>query len=355
MHKHEHGLFGGRVLRMLAGALLLALVAAFTLEFVYLNSSAFILYSFPLFLALGAFLGVYERHITAAAAAAIVFIAVAATFYTADSILLQFVWENLAIIGYYLLISAVVGIFISILAEANGWKARFSLTASRLSRMAHSRAAGYAAVVAAAALLAAPIWPSSMGVPISQYVNMTEYVQYYGNITSAASYTQITDPPPYNYTTALCANGTNGRADVHFQRIGGAAYAFLFDNKSAMQKAAQSAMSYPFHMQPGIYRQYASAYLYSKGTNASASIDVPDYGCAYMVLLFGNLSTVRVGYSISYYGLTGRYEQKMGPSPEAVLVVNGTSDIVGGISYISRRYLLATEPELNATAYSSSS
>ena len=348
--KHAEFL-GGRAARTIAYALYAVLIALFVLEFVDLNNAAFILYSFLAFIALGVFLGVYSKHTGAVLAMAMVFIAVSSVFYVANALFLQFVWINLAIVGYYLLISAVIGIFIATLAESSSWQRRLSGIVKRISRPAYGRAAGYAAIITAVALLIAPIWPSSQTVTPTDYTNTINYTSYYGNATNATSYTLISDPLPYNYTIGLCANGTNASAAVSVRRVDGIAYAFLFGNESAMQSAAALAASWPFPGQVAIYRAHASSYMRTDNSTATGSVAIPDHGCAYMVLLFRNLSTVRVAYNISYFGLLHAYKTERVPIRGATMTVNGTSNAVRGMQYLGRTYAAALlAAELNGTA-----
>lgn len=332
-------LYGFRAARLLAAALWVVLIAAFAEEFVFLNNSAFILYAFLLFVALGALIGVRRQYIGGVLMASMAFIAVSSILYVAKAVLMQFVWLNLAIIGYYLLVSLLIGLSISMFAESNGWTHRLARLERFLSTILSRKVVAYAAISAALLLMAAPVWPASLTVPQSQYVNVTEYVAYHGNATNASSYTLIASPPPYNYTVGLCANGTDASARVSVQRKDGTSYAFLFSNLSAMRSAASSAAGYPFARQLGIYRAHAEQSLYDGNSSiAAASVRLPDFGCAYMVLLYSNLSTIRIGYNISYYGLIHKYESVRVPGPSSVLVVNRTSGIVNGMGFLMRNY-----------------
>ncbi|MCL5099856.1 MAG: hypothetical protein M1158_01900 [Candidatus Marsarchaeota archaeon] len=338
MPKRRNELLGGRAVRTLAYALYAVLAALFIIEFVELDSAPFILYSFLPFVALGILLGMYGRHTGPVIMMAIVFIAVSSIFYSMDALMLQFVWINLAIVGYYLLISAVLGIFIAMAAESNGLSRHLKAAARNISKFMSGRAAGYAAIIIAVALLVAPIWPSSLTVQLTDYTNATRAVQYYGTAINASSFTVIADPWPYNYTIPLCANGTNATAVVSVRRTNGMAYAFLFGNESSMQGAFAATAGWPVPRQPGIYRAHAKYTIETDNSTAAASIAIPSHSCAYMVLFFENLSTIRVTYNINYFGLLQKYVTVRVPVPGATMVINKTSDVVSSMRYLSSNY-----------------
>ncbi len=345
---------GSRAARALAAALYAVLIAAFVTEFVYLNNPSFILYSFLLFVALGAALGVHSRYTGGVILIAMAFVAAGSMLYFWGAVLLPFVWLNLSIVGYYLLISAVIGITVRMAAESNGLEKRIAAAEKALGGLAGRDTAVYAGIAVAALLLLAPIWPASVAVPQSEYVNRTVYAPHYGNASETAQYQIAASPPPYAYPVSLCANGTGAIADVSVLRTGGApVYAFLFRNSSTMQKAAEDAAGYPVSTQPGIYRANSESRMYVNSTMERARAEVPDFGCSYMVLLFGNMSSVRVNYSIGYYGQVMGYREERVPNPSAVLVVNGTTDILRSMGYLGSAYVSALAAnELNGTASS---
>ncbi len=309
------------------------------MEFVLLDNSAFILYSFLLFLALGAALGFMQRRISETLLVSIAFIALSSMLYITSAKGLQFVWINLSIVGYYLLISAVIGIFIDTAIDEKGSVRRHIAGLENfIKRLTKDNRAWYAAAFVAVLLLAAPIWPAYNGVPHSASYNMVEDAAYYGNGTNSSSYLLIDDPPPYNYTIGLCSNGTSAYAHVSVQSKSGPAYAFLFRNLTDVRNVESKAENWPFSEQISIYKSYADASMYSSGTIANSGISMPNYSCSYMVIMIDNLSSIKVSYNISYYGLQHKYVTIREAEPSGLISANSTSNMYSGMVYLARIY-----------------
>ncbi|MEM0149019.1 MAG: hypothetical protein QW346_02025 [Candidatus Micrarchaeaceae archaeon] len=188
-----------KYLTVLLYALLILLSLLFVAYFIVLNNDAFILYSFVLFVLLGIALSIARKWQSHSVALSIVLIAASSAAYTGiasnlalyavasiailsaiialrlfRSYLVYIFWAfvlplafgamkmsstlliNVAIIGYYLLISSVLAIFINLASEDSKLHLGIML-ANAFKR--HDAAISYAAIILAIVLLAVPIWP----------------------------------------------------------------------------------------------------------------------------------------------------------------------------------------------------
>ncbi len=326
---------GGGALWILTALVYVALLTAFMLDFVFLNSSPFILYSFIFFLIFGVLLGMHAKWISPAVLVSMAFIVVSAIMYMTNAALQQFVWLNLSIIGYYLLISAVIGLLIDALVYNAEIKRRVSSIGERISARFSKKGLRYAPLIVALLLMAAPVWPSGpLHFPQNSRV---VYAAYYGNTTTNSSFLLISDPPPYQYVVDLCTSGTNAVANVSIES-GTPVQAFLFRNQSALSNAINKSAGYPFSKYAGIFKEYAASSAYSDGTTGVSSVTVPNYSCSYMALLYDNLTSVRISYSIRYYGLIYGYKTVKTPDYSAPYEATGTSSMVNGMTFLTKSY-----------------
>ncbi len=198
----------GKLTMLASLALFFVLAVLFLAYFIITNNSYFILYSFPLFVIFGIVASASKRLTEYEVIAALSFIIVGSIMY-----FLGF-WKNAnfsintAIVGYYLLISAVISIFISIAAEDSKRYHKFEKFLSRLSK---DRRIQYVAIAVFVLLLVLPIWPTGQSlsfgrIPNAQIIINNSLLEPVTN-SSDFNYSVIIPYQKYqNYTTYNLSN-----------------------------------------------------------------------------------------------------------------------------------------------------
>ncbi len=320
----------GSMLRIFTKIAYLALLTLFVLEFVFLNSNAFILYSFLFFVAFGVLLGLYQKWIGPTVMVSIGFVVVGSLMYLSNAVLLRFTWLNLSILGYYLLISIVIGMLISFYQH-------FSVLGKYASKMLKGKFLRYAPLAAAIVLIAAPIWPVGPYINHLPVVERLTHFSYYGNTSYSDSFTLISDPPPYQYVVNLCTNGTLASANVSIQ-ADTPTWAFMFIDAKGLSSAINESAGHSYNVYVDTFSKYANRSLFTDGAAAKASITVPNKGCSYMALLYDNLTTAKIAYTIRYFGVVQGHGAIAVLNYTYLYTINGVSNVAQSINFVSSRY-----------------
>ncbi|MGC8537525.1 MAG: hypothetical protein ACP5MZ_00890 [Candidatus Micrarchaeia archaeon] len=199
-----------RRIGILIAAIYIVLASILSFYFIFLNNSILILYSFAFFIALGLAIAHNDRYIKYSISASIGIIVVSSLmyFFFQKSVYSTFA-INLAIIGYYLLISVVIAIFSATVADNSNMH-----PGKKLVKMlkGHERAIYAALAVVAILALFLPIWPSS------SYINYAILPHATIHISSISHGSSQGHDGPYllvlnlsNYSSVVNPQGSNLR------------------------------------------------------------------------------------------------------------------------------------------------
>ena len=325
-------------------ALYFLLTTVFFLEFILLNNSPMILYSFLIFIAIGIIAGFYDSISKGMVIAALAFIILGSLLYFA---LAGFstIGINIAIIGYYFLISAVIGIFISVMIENNdNFKIREKVIVFVKKR---SEEIAYAGIIIALALLLGPFWPQSTAVPLSEYVNVS--VPYYYNVSaqSYSNYSVAMSPTPYYMSNPVCISGSNATLNISFTSSG-TIDVFFFSNGTFLSEVENSTSG------SGPFSKYLDAFSGHNNGNAIGSESGSITGhmmnnCGYVVLLSNYTVSTRFHVKADFIQQDIAYKIKVVPEPNAIRIINSTGDILQSIGFLEINYRNLTNSTNNAS------
>ncbi len=331
-------------IRYLLVALYFLLTVFFFLEFVLLNNSPMILYSFLIFIAIGIIAGFYESVSKSMVIAALAFIILGSLLYFAFAGF-STIGINVAIIGYYFLISAVIGIFISVMIENNdNPKIRKKVTGFVKKR---SEKIAYAGIIIALVLLLGPFWPQSAAVARSQYINVS--LPYYYNVSaqSYSNYSVAMSPTPYYMSNPVCISGSNVTLSISFTSSD-TIDVFFFSNGTFLSEVENST----FGNMP--FTTYLDAF---SGHNNGKAIESKSgsitghmmNGCGYIVLLSNYTVSAKFHVRADFIQQDIAYEIKSVPAPNAIRVINSTGNILQSIGFLELNYRNLTNLTNNAS------
>jgi hypothetical protein len=342
--------------------LYLFMATIFLLYFVVVNLSIFILYSFLLFVALGIIFSYKEKLVEYLILISIILIFSASTAYFMNAwmyapysiiafivfifillvhksietrhmlaiftaIILPIVFYatnffkfpdyliNVAIIGYYSLIAAVIAIFISMLAhnwELNIGK-RISNTINR-----HSTIFKVIAIALPIILILTPIYIVNESTQVITYTNRT--VPYLVYVNSSSNYSTAVSVQPYYMPIVICPPGANTTATIHIQSESAASFFLL--NGSTNYSSATVSSGAPTYL---YYNSSFSKYSYAKALaikNTTIKSWISD-SCTYLVVLSPNATKVSLKANYTYTKQVEKFRMVKVPVATTTNVTHG--------------------------------
>ena len=309
------------------------LALCFVLEFVILNNSQMILYSFLIFIAIGVISGFYENISKNLIIAALVFIIIGSAFYFIQA-KFSTIGINVAIVGYYLLISAVIGIFISVMI-GNGNESKVEKSFIGFIKK-HKINISYIGIIAALVLLLGPFWPQSTAVPLSQYINVS--VPYYYNVSaqSYSNYSVAMSPTPYYVSDPICISGSNVTLGISFTSSA-ASNVFFFSNETFLSEVENStSVNMPFHGYLDAFSNHNNGKVV--GSASGSIVGHMANGCGYIVLLSNYTVSTKFHVKASFIQQDLAYKIKAVPAPNAIMVIKRTGSILQSIGFLEINY-----------------
>ncbi len=241
---------------------------------------------------------------------------------------------NIAIIGYYLLISSVIALFIRTYYETNDLhkNKRIRRLFSLLS--ANKPAITAISIIIAVIILAGPIWPS----PQINYIYTNHPYSIYRNNSTTESFF-VYFPKPYYIMHPICGPGTNGTVSM------------VINSKTATEiflMNSSSSYSYALSQFPYVSTQYAYSIAFSMFSFANATINgtarvnasMPG-SCIYATFLSSNPSNVSINADFHFLKriVVNNFTRSTSYSSA---VGNRTEFLPISFSYLSRLYLNET-------------
>jgi hypothetical protein len=362
----------------LALYLYIGIFVLFLAYFVFLNNSAFILYSFIAFVFLGILISKSSRHVAVCigfsmalifgssisyfgvpilqyAAVALVAYAVYAFLlmrnHTENIIVLIAVLLplllyisgaatvpdfviNIGIIGYYLLISSVIALFIRTFYESNGLHKSRHIKRLFLFLSSNKPAIVAISTIIAVIILAGPVWPS----PQISYIYTNRPYSIYRQNSTIENISVYFAKPPY-IMHPICGPGTNGTVSMAIESRN-TTEIFLMNSSSSYSDALSQ-----FPYGSNLYG-YSIAFSTFSFTNATISgivhlnTSMPG-SCIYATFLSSNPSNVSINADFRFvkkivlnnFTRSTSYSSGLG---------NRTEFLPGSLSYLSRLYLNET-------------
>jgi len=240
---------------LISASLTLFIVIAilFLAYFIITNNSYFILYAFPIFVIIGVLASASKNLIEYELIAALSFIVGGSIIYAIgksafayyglfslaafivisllvkdtkhkiyaysilalpDALYFLSFWKNVnfsinaAIIGYYLLIGAVISLFISVASEESKWHQKFS---KAITKLPSNKRVLYTAIVVFMLLLVLPLWPTGRSISLNELPNaqITINSTFLKPVANSSNYSyniMVSYQKFENYTTANFSN-----------------------------------------------------------------------------------------------------------------------------------------------------
>jgi hypothetical protein len=177
-----------KLLTILTITVYLALAVTFLAYFVILNNSKLIIYSFAVFFLLGILISAKERLITYTAILAAAVISTVFISYSNSGLnsLLSYVSSGLGILGYYLLISAILALFLRLIYKNNGLYKIKIIRVFRHYIVHNKNAITILTLVIGVVLLLLPIYPMGVTVPLSNqpYIPISLFGMHKTNVST---------------------------------------------------------------------------------------------------------------------------------------------------------------------------
>jgi uncharacterized membrane protein len=222
---------------------------------------------------------------------------------------------NVAIIGYYSLIAAVIAIFISMLAhnwELNIGK-RISNTINR-----HSTIFKVIAIALPIILILTPIYIVNESTQVITYTNRT--VPYLVYVNSSSNYSTAVSVQPYYMPIVICPPGANTTATIHIQSESAASFFLL--NGSTNYSSATVSSGAPTYL---YYNSSFSKYSYAKALaikNTTIKSWISD-SCTYLVVLSPNATKVSLKANYTYTKQVEKFRMVKVPVATTTNVTHG--------------------------------
>ena len=242
---------------------------------------------------------------------------------------------NIAIIGYYLLISSVIALFIRAYYETNDLHKSKHMRRLFSFLSAKKPVIAFISIIIAVIILAGPIWPSSQ---INYIYTNHPYSIYRNNSTAEKFFVYF--PKPFYVMHPICGPGTNGTVSMV---INSSKFAEMFlMNSSASYSDAISQFPYASN-----FSDYSVAFSLFSFRNLTISgvarlnASMPG-SCIYATFLSSNPSNISINADFMFVKKIVVNNFTRSTSYSSSSLGNRTEFLPSSISYLSRLYLNET-------------